>query len=125
MNGLMAKRLLRIPAVTLLSLAFLLAFLPTPTSAQNADEAGHVYFLLAVDSLDSLADRLGLDLDGKHMADVIRWAMKEKGFAEGPGGRFTIKLVDGREFSEKVVLDYFRKLRPGPKDTLVFYFTGH
>src|SRR4051812_2615817 len=79
--------------------------------APTGDEAAHVYFLLAIDTVTPNSKSLGLDLDRDNFASTVRGAMKNLGYKEGPGGRFSIRILQDGEMSEKMVLDYFRKLK--------------
>lgn len=93
----------------------------TPRSHAQ-EEAGRVHFLLAVDTIDRFYKALGLDLDGKNIEDTIRWAMGKQNI---PADRYTIKVLSGTQMTEKAVLDFYRRLKIGPNDSLVFYYTGH
>ncbi len=109
----------------LLWITALLQPFTTAIAQAPSDEAAHVYFLLAIDTVTPNAKALGLDLDRDNFAAAIRGAMKSLGYKEGPGGRYSIRILQDGEMSEKMVLDYFRKLKASPQDTLVFYYTGH
>lgn len=94
--------------------------------AQVVREADRVHFLLAVDyPYARAAESLGLDLDGYNMKKAIQDAMRANGFTEGPDGKYTITVLDGRNLSEKLVLEHYRRLKIGENETLVFYYTGH
>ncbi len=111
---------------SLVLLAILVASIcPLRARADEAEEAKHVHFLLAVDTVTPGTRELGLDLDRDRVLDTIRQAMKSVGYTEGANGRYSIRVLQGKDMTEKNVLDYFRTLNPAPGDTLVFYYTGH
>jgi hypothetical protein len=113
----MPPRWTRYPAVLLV-----LAALAVPA---RGSEAAHVHILVVADTAAGGARALGLDLDGKNVVQVLRWALQKQGLEEGPTGRYDITLLEGARATEKDIFDYYRHLRLQPNETLVFYFTGH
>lgn len=97
--------------------------LATAAPSRGQDLADRVHFLIVADTVDRYANTLGLDLDRDRMKKVIQDTMSAHGYKEG--AKYTIAVLDANRMTEKNVLDYYRQLKVGTNETLVFYYTGH
>ncbi len=102
-----------------LALALLAAPLVRADQPVKGEEAAHVRFLIVVDTDDREGATWGLD--GKNLKAVLEAGLE----AQTLNGRYTIDMVTGRHVAPGHVLKYYRDVKVGPRDTLVFYYSGH
>jgi len=88
---------------------------PTPS------EVRRVHILLVIDTQGNNSQALGLDLDGANVHRVLA----EKLYRQRLTQRCTLKTLSGPDVTPDNVLAYYRTLKTGPSDGLLFYYTGH
>ncbi len=94
----------------------LLLYLPAWLAA--ADEAERLRVLLVGDTGDpNIGPSVRQDL--RTMRGLFESAFTEH------KDRLTLDVLQGRNASRTAILDYYRKLETGPREALVFYFSGH
>jgi hypothetical protein len=99
---------------------FVLAF-ATPVWAAPA-EASRLRILLVIDTLgDNHAQRFGAVEDGNNMIRTLTAALKSQKLE----GRYTLTVLKGKQATPANVLAYYRHLKTGPNESLLFYYTGH
>jgi hypothetical protein len=81
----------------------------------RAQDAGRVFALLAIDTDSQIA---GIDEDGRSMTAALT-----SGF--GNSGILELSVLAGAEVRPGAIVEYFRTVRSGPNDVLLFYYTGH
>ncbi len=99
------------------------AIVMTPLGAEppGAQEAARVRVLLVLDTLDQNGATWGLD--GDNMKALLERAFTAQELT--PGKHFTIDMFTDKKVTPRDVLDYYTKLKAGPNETLVFYYSGH
>jgi hypothetical protein len=89
-----------------------------PVHAQDAPEAKRLFALLVADTNDP---RIGKDV--KTDIDNMKRFL-QAGFQKSPE-RLIITAIEDANFSQKNVMDYYRKLAVTSDDAILFYFAGH
>ncbi len=105
----------------LMSLALLISLFVGCYSASGSEGKGKVHILLVADTDASGSQVIGLGLDGRNMKKTFNWAFA----AAGKEKEYTLKLLSGFAATPRNILAYYQSLNAKPKDTLVFYYTGH
>ncbi|HKI33003.1 MAG TPA: caspase family protein [Gemmataceae bacterium] len=72
--------------------------------------------LLVIDNLD-VNQAAGVDHDANQMADLLAGHI--------PDARLQIDRLDGRKVSRENILKYYRNLKAGPDEALLFFYAGH
>jgi len=90
-----------------------------PNHLQARQPAGKLHALLVLDTLDSA---LGSQLhkDKENMERFLK-----NGIGIKAGGQMKLDVLEDEKATWPNVLDYFRKLRVAPEDTVLCYFSGH
>jgi hypothetical protein len=82
-------------------------------------ETSKLHVLMVIDTLDpAVGKSAGVDRD-----NLTR--LLENGFADKRRDRLNITVLQGKDATEKAIVDYYRNLKPGRDDALLFYFSGH
>jgi hypothetical protein len=110
------------PRPVLLSLTALVA-LVVPALAPAARADGHAQprelkvlrVLLVIDSDSNLADSVRRDRDN------LQGALE----SNIPEGRRKIDVLEGKKVTREEILRYYRDLKVGPDDALLFFYAGH
>jgi hypothetical protein len=91
----------------------------SPAFAQKrAKELDRIHVLVVVDT----AEENPVFREGGR-SDRANW---EKLLREGvPADRYTLKVLEGDNLQPNQIVDYFRDLKTGPNEGLVFFYTGH
>ena len=95
--------------------AGLLAIVAIGPPRIQAQEAGRVFALLAIDTDSKIA---GIDEDGRSMTAALA-----SGF--GDSGLLQLRVLAGADVSPEAIINYFRTVPAGPNDVLLFYYSGH
>lgn len=76
----------------------------------------HLHVLIAVDTDDP---NIGADcqIDRRSFARLLSAGI--------PRERYTVKVLKGKQLTRRNILDYYRELKVGKQDGLVFLFSGH
>lgn len=99
------------------SLALLL--LTTSLAQQPAKEIATLHVLIAVDTDDAGGATWGRD--GANMKALIESSFQKQKLA----GRFQIEVFTDKNVTAEKILGYYRSLKIGPDDGLLFYYSGH
>jgi hypothetical protein len=87
----------------------------TSSTRAEAQDAGRVFALLAIDTDSQIA---GIEDDGRSMSAALMSGFGNTEFLD-------LRILTGADVRPDVIVDYFRNLRSGPDDVLLFYYTGH
>ena len=83
------------------------------------DEARRVRFLIVADT--DAREGAACKLDADNLKAVLEAGLKKQKL----DGRYTIDTLAGRDVAPGYVLRYYQELKVGPKEALVFYYSGH
>src|SRR5262245_1782825 len=92
---------------------------PRSGAAIKGPETTRVHVLLVADTHDQMGATWGRDT--ANMKAILEAAFRQQKL----DGRYTITLLAGKEVTPENILDHYRKLRTGPEEALVFYYSGH
>jgi hypothetical protein len=109
-------------AAATFTLGFLLVGALHPNAgaaAQAKPEASHVRVLLLLDTQAQGGETWGLD--GDNMRALLEHCVQRQGLQS----KVTIDHFTGSDARAAQVLDYYDKLKTGPGETLLFYYSGH
>lgn len=85
-----------------------------PSGAHAAPELKKLYVLIAVDTVNIPQD-----------CAVDRDNLRKLLAAGIPSDRYQVTVLEGKGMNRRNILDYYRRLRVGKDDGLVFLFSGH
>jgi hypothetical protein len=112
----------RIPPRCLVGVVLFVILFASPLAAAPARaEAARVRILL-------LSDRSGDAKEKQRRAitlNRLRSVLKRSLGKQGLGKRYTLEVLAGPRITPASVLNYYRRLRTGPNETLVFYGNAH
>src|SRR5579885_3205767 len=78
--------------------------------------------LMAGGASPAFAQKRARELDRIHVLVVIDTAEETPGF---PADRYTLKVLEGDNLMPDQIVDYYRDLKTGPNEGLVFFYSGH
>src|SRR5437660_2111894 len=99
-------------------LLFHLFAFPAVANAQGG-EARRLRVLLVLDTDDKMGATWGLD--GQNMKHLLHDLLNRQGLE----GRYTLDMFTGDQVTPKAVLAYYKDLKTGPDEALLFYYSGH
>lgn len=71
--------------------------------------------LIVIDTLSGLGESVAVD--GSHIEDLLRGGI--------PRDRLDVTLLTGKDVTAPKILDYYRNVKVGPGDGLLFFYAGH
>jgi hypothetical protein len=95
-----------------------IALSPAVACAQGG-EAKRLRVLLVLDTDDRMGATWGLD--GQNMKNLLRVLLERQGL----DGRYTLDMFTGNKVTADSVLSYYKSLKTGPGEALLFYYSGH
>lgn len=112
-----------LPMPRLLAALGMLFLVAHASSAQDkpakVDEAVRLRVLIVADT--DAKEGAACGLDASNLKAVLEAGLKKQKLE----GRYTIDTVTGRDVSPAHVLKYYKDLKVGTNDALVFYYSGH
>src|SRR5262249_17458906 len=97
------------------ALALMVAVL-SPLGVLGADRGGKLHVLLVLDTLDYTIGQY-VQIDEKQMLAFLK--------AGVPASRLSVTVLKDNNITRQKVLDYYSALRVAPRDTVLFYYSGH
>jgi Caspase domain len=104
-----------------LAVPVVLAFLPTLAQPAVSPSKGtlpdlkKLHALLVIDSTSNLKNSVVHDL--RNIESILQCYIPER--------MCEITVLEGKDVTRQAILDYYRQVRTGPDETLLFYYAGH
>ncbi len=93
----------------------------SPTATAQGAEAARLHVLLVIDSQGKNAGPLGIMTDGVNLQRAFQEFFRDQGLTR----RATLTVLSGARATPQSVLTYYRNLKTGPSDAVVFFYSGH
>jgi hypothetical protein len=100
---------------------FVFLFASPLTSTKARAEASRVRILLLSDRSGNAKERQRRAVTLNRLRSVLRRSLRKQGL----GRRYTLDVLAGPRLTPDNVLNYYRNLRTGPNEALVFYGNAH
>src|SRR5262249_19514344 len=100
---------------------FVFLFASPLTSTQVRAEASRVRILLLSDRSGNARERQRRAITLNRLRSVLRSSLRKQGVR----GRYTLDVLAGPRLTPDTVFNYYRNLRTGPNEALVFYGNAH